>query len=142
MMNSYVSILLGDATICRNINSGIPIISKLKPKNNPGSQFLSTKLLKFCKMEIAPLLTHVINLSLEQGIFPLELKVAKVIPIYKCEDSHIFGNYKPISLLPCLSKVFEKCVAHQIMGYLNNNGLFYDYQFGFRPKHSTETCLK
>ena len=113
------------------------IISKLKPKNNPGSQLLSTKLLKLCRFEFNPLLAHVINLSFTKGIFPSELKIAKVIPIFKCEDSHIFGNYRPISLLPCLSKVFEKCMAHQLMEYFNVNNLFYELQFGFRPAHST-----
>ena len=63
--------------------------------------------------------------------------MAKVIPIYKSEDSHSFGNYRPISLLPCLSKVYEKCMAHQIMEYFTLNNLFYSFQFGFRPAHST-----
>ena len=78
-----------------------------------------------------------INISLRQGIFPKELKVAKVIPVYKSEDSHIFGNYRPISLLPVFSKVFEKCVAKQLTDYLNFNDLFYELQFGFRKGHST-----
>ena len=97
------------------------IISKLKPKPNSGPELISAKLLKACSARLCPVLVHLINLSLKQGIFPHELKVAKVIPVYKSEDSHIFGNYRPISLPPTFSKVFEKCVAKQLTDYLNLN---------------------
>ena len=109
----------------------------MKSKNRTGPRLLSSKLLKLCKSELSPILTHLVNLSLEQGIFPEELKLAKVIPVFKAEDSHSFGNYRPISLLLTLSKVFEKVVSFQIINYLNLNDLFYKHQYGFRPKHST-----
>ena len=113
------------------------IISKMKPKPNSGPELISAKLLKACSAQLCPILVHLINLSLKQGIFPYQLKVAKVIPVYKSEDSHIFGNYRPISLLPAFSMVFEKCVAKQLTDYLNLNDLYYDLQFGFRKGHST-----
>ena len=72
------------------------------------------------------------------GIFPSKLKLAKVIPIYKKDDRHILDNYQPISLLSTMSKVFEKVFFHQVYDYFSSNNLFYENQYGFRKKHSTE----
>jgi len=75
-------------------------------------------------------LSVIINWSLYKGIFPDQLKIAKTI----------FDNYRPISLLPVISKVFEKIVAAQITNYFTNNKLFFQSQHGFRSKHSTKTA--
>ena len=74
------------------------------------------------------------------GIFPDKLKMAVVTPIYKGKDSdpHEFGNYRPISLLPTLSKIFEKVVHLQLYDYINSNNLLNKSQYGFRPNHATE----
>ena len=72
------------------------------------------------------------------GVFPRNLKMAKVIPIYKKDDNSVLDNYKPISLLFMVSKIFEKIVFEQIYDYFHNNKLFYDNQYGFRKSHSTE----
>ena len=82
----------------------IKVISSMKPKSSTGAQLMSSKLLKHCKHELSPILAHIINMSLTQGVFPGELKIAKVIPIFKDEDPHSFNNYRPISLLPTLCK--------------------------------------
>ena len=83
-------------------------------------------------------LTHIINQSLCTGIFPHRLKIAKVIPLFKKNDPHIFDNYRPISLLSSISKTFEKVVFNQVYEYFTNNDLFYNSQYGFRKLHSTE----
>ena len=83
-------------------------------------------------------LTTIINQSLSTGIFPDQLKIAKVIPLYKKDDQYILDNYRPISLLPSLSKVFEKTVFLQLYEYLDKNKLLYKSQYGFRSLHSTE----
>ena len=82
----------------------------------------------------------IINKSLMTGIFPDKLKMAVVTPIYKGKDSdpHEFGNYRPISLLPTLSKIFEKVVHLQLYDYINSNNLLNKSQYGFRPNHATE----
>jgi len=72
------------------------------------------------------------------GIFPDLLKISKVIPLYKKDDDKVFANYRPISLLPSMSKIFEKAILIQITDYLENNNLLNPYQYGFRKKHSTE----
>ena len=87
---------------------------------------------------IAKPLTHVINLSLSTGIVPNELKAARVNPVFKTGETHKFDNYRPISILPVISKIFEKCVHNQLMNYLESNKLLSSKQFGFRRKRSTE----
>ena len=74
------------------------------------------------------------------GFFPDKLKIAIVKPIYKVKDSdpHLFGNYRPISLLPALSKIFEKVVHKQLYDYMTQHDLFKNNQYGFRANHSTE----
>ena len=75
---------------------------------------------------------------LNTGIFPDELKIAKVIPLFKKDDPKLLKNYRPISLLPTISKVIEKIIFTQLSTYFNENKLILDNQYGFRPKHSTE----
>ena len=80
----------------------------------------------------------VINQVLNTGIFLDKLKIAKVIQIFKKGDPTLFKNYRPISLLPTISKVLEKIIFTQLSSYLNEAKLFFDNQYGFRPKHCTE----
>ena len=72
------------------------------------------------------------------GTFPAKLKIAKVIPLYKKEDDTIVGNYRPVSLLPAISKLFEKITFNQLYEYFQTNKLFHVSQYGFRQQHSTE----
>lgn len=113
-------------------------IESLKSKKSCGYDNFSTELLRAVKLEISPILAALINQSFTSGIFPDKLKIAKVSPIYKKSDSSKIDNYRPISLLPSISKVFEKLIHSQILNYFNENNLFFKSQYGFRPKHSTE----
>ena len=97
---------------------------------------VSTKFLKSIKTEISPAITHIINQSLNTGTFPDNLKLAKVIPIHKKGDNKVFDNYRPISILPAISKVFEKVIFDQLYEHFNSNGLFYSSQYGFKKNHS------
>jgi len=83
-------------------------------------------------------LCYIINLSLQTGLFPSDLKAARVTPIFKSGQKDSFDNYRPISILPALSKIFEKCAHKQLMRYLEDNGLLSESQFGFRKNRSTE----
>ena len=78
------------------------------------------------------------NQSLCTGIFPDKLKVAKVITLYKKDHNISFGNYRPISLLSSISKVFERFGFKQLYDYFTSSGLLYESQYGFRKLHSTE----
>ena len=114
------------------------IIDSLKPKISTGVDCISNKLLKFVKNAISEPLTIIINQMLNTGVFPDLLKISKVIPIYKKEDDTMFSNYRPISLLPSISKIFEKVILEQLATYLDRNNLIYKHQYGFRKNHSTE----
>jgi len=116
----------------------LSVINKLKNKSSSGIDEISNKLLKSIKHEICPALTLIINQSLTTGIVPDEFKISKVIPLYKKGDKSCINNYRPISLLPTFSKVFERILYTQLYTYLNENNLICEQQYGFRSKHSTE----
>ena len=116
----------------------LKVIESLKAKTSCGVDGLSNKLLKLIKHEIIDILTVIINQSLHTGIFPDKLKLAKVIPLYKKQENFLLGNYRPVSVLPSTSKVFERIMHSQIIEYFNEYNLLYPSQYGFRSNHSTE----
>ena len=89
---------------------------------------------------IAPL-THIINMSITQGVFPDELKLARVIPVYKCNDKQTLSSYRPISILTLFSKVLETVMYKSISKFLDSHSLIHDRQFGFRNSHSTTHAI-
>ena len=113
----------------------------LKPKKATGMDNIPSKLVKDCASEISSPLTYIINLSLETSTIPSEWKLAKVIPLFKSGKSSEVDNYRPISILPILSKVQEKIVHRQLMNHLEENKLLFNKQFGFRSKKSTELAV-
>jgi hypothetical protein len=119
----------------------ISVINKLKPKTSSGSDGISPKLIKGNSMTISEPLAHIINLSFKEGIFPQDLKVTKVIPIFKSKDHSNFENYHPISLLPTFSKIFERLVYNRLFKYINANQILTTAQYGFQRKLSTEQAI-
>ena len=91
--------------------------------------------------EIVKPLAYIYNLSISTGVVPSSLKLARVIPVFKKGDSTAMGNYRPISLLTCLSKVLEKLIFVRTTKFFNMHDLFYPLQFGFRENHSTTHAL-
>ena len=90
---------------------------------------------------LAAPLSHICNLSFERCIFPDKLKIAKILPVFKSDDPSLFSNYRPISILPCLSKVFEKLFYLRLSGFLTKFNILNHHQYGFRPHHSTATAI-
>ena len=74
---------------------------------------------------------------MEEGIFPEVLKTGKITPIYKKDDPQKFGNYRPVSVLPIFSKIFEKIIYSRLYSFLTTMNVIYENQFGFRNNHST-----
>ena len=121
-----------------SIEAVMQAIDSLKPKTSYGCDRMTNKLVKFLKFELAPPLTSIINQSMSYGLFPDSLKIAKVTPLYKKDENYLMNNYRPISILPSVSKVFERVMHNQIYQYFTSNSLFYKSQYGFRKGHSTE----
>ena len=118
------------------------IIKNLKNKACRDSHHLNVPLLKLVREIIVYPLTKLINQSIESGHFPDVLKRALVVPVYKGKgDRDEVGNYRPISLLPVISKVFERGIAAQILNYFETNHLFTEAQHGFRKQHSTISSI-
>jgi potassium voltage-gated channel Eag-related subfamily H protein 8 len=80
-------------------------------------------------------------MSIDTGVFPDALKKASVVPIYKAGDKSIFTNYRPISILPAFSKVFEKVITNRLDSFLSKYNILFDKQFGFRKNHSTAMAI-
>ena len=119
-------------------NDILNIINNLTPKTSSGIDNLSIKHIKVIKYELAKPLTLITNQVLSSGIFPDKLKIAKVIPIFKKGDDTDVNNYRPISLLPAISKITEKVIYNQTYNYFDQNKILYAHQYGFRKQHSTE----
>ena len=115
------------------------LINNLPTKHSAGVDGISSVMLKNINSIIAPALSIAINQSLHSGVFPSHLKIAKVIPLYKNKGSpNNFGDYRPISLLNVISKIYERAVYNQLYEYLTLHNLLFSSQYGFRTKHSTE----
>ena len=116
------------------------VIAQLK-NSAAGHDSLPGSIMKQCADKYIVPLTHIINLSITKGYFPEEFKLAKVLPIFKSGDDQNIQNYRPISMLPFFSKIFEKIMASHIMDFLDTNNILYDKQFGFRKSHSTSHAI-
>ena len=113
------------------------IIKSFKTKKSTGDDGISMHILKQLCEPCSEPIAILVNMSLEQGIVPDAMKLAKVIPIHKSKSKELFNNYRPISLLSNMSKVLEKVVHNRLYSFLIKNSILYDKQYGFRPKRST-----
>ena len=116
------------------------VLGSLK-NSAPGYDNLNAELLKEVSDAIAEPLTHIFNLSFNKGIVPQVLKIAKIIPVYKAEDPAIFTNYRPICILPTISKILEKLAYNRLIKYLDENEILCKHQYGFRKSHSTNMAI-
>ncbi len=114
------------------------IIDKLNPNK---SSDMSPRVLKLFKHTLSPTLTILFNNCIHSGVFPDPLKIARVIPLYKNGDRNDITNYRPISLLPVISKIFEKLIHTRMLSFLEKHNVIYSKQFGFRRRHSTVHAL-
>ena len=116
-------------------------ILKIKTSKATGPDRISPKLLKDSVEVITESLTNIFNTSIEFGIFPDDFKTACISPIHKGDSKLDCSNYRPISIISVVAKVFEKFISSQFIGYLETNHLLSDSQSGFRKKSSTTTSI-
>ena len=117
------------------------IIEKFNRNKSAGDDNIGNIIIKRVAKEIVKPLRQIFNLSISTGSVPEKLKIAKVIPIYKKQDAEIFSNYRPVSLLPCFSKILERIVFDQCINYINTYEILNGKQFGFRSKHLTYMAI-
>ena len=137
----YVSTPLTETKLqfkCITDNDTQRAIDKLENKSSSGHDGISNKLLKLLKIELSKSLTLIINQMITTGIFPDSFKISKITPLFKKGDVSMLSNYRPISLLPTISKIFERILYNQLYDYFNSNNLLAEEQYGFRTNHSTE----
>ena len=109
----------------------------LEPKKSEDFNGISMFFIKKVILSISGPLKHIFNLSFSSGAIPNQLKIAKVIPIFKSGDKTLADNYRPISLLSCFSKILEKIVYIRLSKFLERCDILTKFQFGFRANHST-----
>ena len=119
----------------------LKIVSELQLNKSPGYDGIDCSVLKKSIHYLVTPLCSIFNLSLDKGIFPSSLKLAKIVPIYKKGDKSILSNYRPISILSVFSKLFEKLIHKRLLSYLCHNDIISQKQFGFRPRYSTYMAL-
>ena len=129
---SIPSVKLADLVTC---------IKSLDATKATGLDGISPRIFKNAADIISPTLLQIINISLQSGHFPDSLKIAKIFPIHKGGPTDDPSNYRPISLLPVLSKLIEKHVTKHLFGYLNKYDILHKSQSGFRKHHSCNTAL-
>ena len=91
--------------------------------------------------QISNQLAHIFNKSLQTGIAPDQLKISKVIPLYKNDNTELFKNYRPISILPCFSKIIERITYNRLYSFLIKHNIISEKQYGFRKKYATYMAL-
>jgi hypothetical protein len=117
------------------------IINSLKSSCTQGYDEISNNLLKACKNFISVPLSYICNKMLFEGAFPERLKYATVVPVYKKGDRKMVTNYRPISILTSISKIFEKVIYNRLSKHLNDNLILSSKQFGFRKNHGTDNAI-
>ena len=118
------------------------LLNKLNEKSSPGVTGIEGSILKASSTAIAQPITDLFNLCIETNKIPDEWKISFITPVFKGKGSKSqVGNYRPISILPPLAKIFEKLISIQIYDFMSNNGMLHESQFGFRRHLSCELAL-
>ena len=117
------------------------LISQLNPSKATGPNGIPTKILQLLKNEVCKPLSIIYNLSVMSRSHPQRLKFVNAIPIHKKGSRILLSNYRPISLLSNLNKIFEKIIFKRLYSFLEKYECLYELQYGFRAKHSTTHAL-
>ena len=143
---SHKNFLFGDVPQSMFLNLAtqeeiVDIACKFPAGKSSGCDNIPMSIIKRSIGSISSPLTHIVNLSIIHGIVPNELKIARVVPIFKSCDKALFSNYRPISVLPCFSKFLERIIYNRIINYLNDFNVLCDNQCGFRKNCSPSLAL-
>ena len=124
-----------------SINEPKDAFYSLKTDKSPGYDGISYNIIKQCFGTLNRPLHCIYNISLQTGVFPEEMKIARATTIFKGGEVSDLGNYRPISVLCCFSKIHEKIIYNRLYKHLLNNNILYKKQFGFHENHSTDHAI-
>ena len=118
-------------------------VYKLDTNKGPGTDDLDVKIIKSIADIISPHITNLFNESIKESIYPDIFKTARCVPVYKCNQSDPEEpiNYRPISILCCINKTFERLLHDQLYKYLDDNEHIPNIQYGYRKKHNTSQAI-
>ena len=120
-----------------NVNEVVDIVDDFLKKTSTGHDNIPALILKWIIHLIAPILVDIFNKCANQGIYPEILKIGKITTLFKSGEKVIDDNYRPITVLTQINKIFEKLIHKRMMTFTNENKLLSNSQFGFRKGHST-----
>ena len=145
-MHSHRSFLTGSFTQSISLNSTtkeeiIEIAKTFISGKAAGYDQIPVSIIKQSIHLISEPLTHIINLSIYHGIVPDEMKIARVIPVFKSDDQSLFTNYRPVSVLPSFSKFLQRIIYNRLVHYLQSFNILCDNQYVFRKDHSTSLAI-
>ena len=116
------------------------IIKNFK-NSSPGWDGIKPIIVKQAFSNLLDPLSYIVNLSFDQGYVPDQLKIADIVPVFKNGDTSLINNYRPISVLPVFSKVFERLMYNRLMNYIMKHNILSNSQFGFRKGYSTDMAI-
>ena len=117
------------------------VFRSLKRNKAAGFNYFNTNTVADGYNSLKNVLFHAFKVSIQQGIFPDSLKIAKVTPLFKFGDKDNISNYRPTSTLPVFPKVLERIMYNRFYNHLDSKGLLYEKQFGFQINNSTEHAI-
>lgn len=141
--NKYINSFNNDTIFLSPVTTEevIAVLQNLKNSHSCDIDGIQVRPVKHVAAVIAPTLADIFNLCLDTGTFPKQMQVAKVTVLYKKGDRNDLGNYRPVSILPIFSKVFEKVLYTRLYDFINKHSLLSPNQFGFCKNKSAELAL-
>lgn len=142
--NTYNSIDVNPSTMYVQPVTTTEVLNEIKSLKNTssvGCDGICTQILKETATLIASPLTHIINLSIQNGVFPSLLKCSIIKPLYKKGDKEVLNNYRPVTLIPILAKVFERIMYKRLIHFSDKFNIIVNEQNGFRKDRSTSLAI-
>lgn len=140
---SFVSRPRSNASFSFRCVSGLEVVKAIQSvkSNSVGLDLIPISFIRMLLPVILPSVTHLFNSIITKSFFPAHWKVAKVIPLRKNSRNRSMDDFRPISMLPALSKALERLLKNQIVRYMEGAGLLFRFQSGFRAGYSTTSAL-
>ena len=141
--STYLTDAVGDTLFLKPVTQAeiVILVNNTKNKKSKDHDDIDMCLVKKLIPHLVIPLAHIFNVSLQTGVFPDGMKIARVIPLFKNGNANDFTNYRPISLLSQFSKILEKIFHNRMMSFIEEKNILYESQYGFRKNMSTSLAI-